>query len=203
MVLNVTARLPDLLQRARRLAPWPLIALLCACASTTVSLAPSPQAPLCDRAASALVLWAPQWRPDQKDAPARTQAAAAGLRDFLAQSGCFADSRLQQLDALSPQAVQALVASQPGAHAVVLGIEVQELGPTVQLLASPALLEGGTEVRLRVVEYAPPAVAEQRSFTLHWRHGGPGVVKGVSSLPADLQAALRAGLQPQAARPGP
>lgn len=37
---------------------------------------------------------------------------------------------------------------------------------------------------------------QPRAFTVHWRHGGPGVVKGVASLPADMDAALRAGLQP-------
>ena len=38
----------------------PALALLTACATqTTATLTPSPQAPLCDPAASALVLWAP------------------------------------------------------------------------------------------------------------------------------------------------
>jgi len=31
---------------------------------------------------------------------------------------------------------------------------------------------------------------------VHWAHGGPGVIKGVATLPQDMQAALAAGLQP-------
>ncbi|MBL8699325.1 MAG: hypothetical protein JNK67_13185 [Alphaproteobacteria bacterium] len=61
--------------------------LVAGCAGTTVTLTPSPQAPLCDRNAIALVFWAPQWRPDQKDVAQREAAADAGMRRFLAESG--------------------------------------------------------------------------------------------------------------------
>jgi hypothetical protein len=37
-----------------------------------------------------------------------------------------------------------------------------------------------------------------RAFTVQWRNGGPGVVKGVATLAQDLQAALAAALQPRA-----
>ncbi|MEK6786594.1 MAG: hypothetical protein AABY61_14045 [Nitrospirota bacterium] len=73
---------------------------------------------------------------------------------------------------------------------------LHELGPVIKLLSSLALVEGGTEVVLQVAEYIPPAEALNRTFTVHWRNGGPGVVKGVATLPKDMQAALVMGLQP-------
>lgn len=193
-------RWSDGLRRARRLAPWPLIALLCACASTTVSLAPSPQAPLCDRVASALVLWAPQWRPDQKDVASREDAAATGLSEFFDSSDCFQRVELASPSRLTPAEVRRHVAAAATAFSRVIGIEVLELGPEVKLLSGPALIEGGTHIVLRIIEYSPDALHERRRFVVDWRHGGPGIVQGVESLPRDLQAAVRAGLQADAAR---
>ena len=82
-----------------------------------------------------------------------------------------------------------------GGHTRLVAIGVRELGPTVKLLSSAALVEGGTEVVLHVTDYSVPAAMPVREFTVHWKHGGPGVVKGVASLASDMQAALRAGLQ--------
>lgn len=164
-------------------------ALLTACASTTVTLQPSPQQPVCTPAAATLVVWAPQWRPDQKDVSAREQAAASGLKSFLAQSGCFARSELRRVADLAPSSVSSQLANAPDSLARVVGIEVRELGPIVKLLSSAALVNGGTEVLLRIIEYSPQSAKEQRQFTVHWQNGGPGVVKGVASLPSDMQAA--------------
>lgn len=187
------------MRRAARLAASLCPVLLAACASTTsVTLTPSPQAPVCDRTATALVLWAPQWRADQKDVPAREEAAAAGLREFLAGSGCFARAELRRVGSLGPgAAASALAASGTGVDTVVT-IGVRELGPVVKLLSSAALVEGGTEVVLQVGAGAARAGSPAREFTVHWRSGGAGVVKGVASLPEDMAAALRSGLQPAA-----
>jgi hypothetical protein len=40
-------------------------------------------------------------------------------------------------------------------------------------------------------------LAREREFSVHWRNGGPGVVKGVASLAGDIQQALAAALQPE------
>ena len=184
----------------KRLAALSACTLAAGCASTTsATLQPSPQAPVCDASAQALVLWAPRWRPDQKDVPAREDAAAAGLNDFLARSGCFAHAELRRVPAVTTAAVQAELGRSGGAVAPVVGIEVRELGPVVKLLSSAALVDGGTEVLLRISVYSPQSAAQLRQFTVHWQDGGPGVVKGVASLPADMRAALQAGLQPGAA----
>ncbi|MBY0274345.1 hypothetical protein K2Z84_03315 [Candidatus Binatia bacterium] len=173
-----------------------LVALCAGCASTTVTVTPSPQAPVCDPRAAALVLWAPEWRPDQKDVPEREAAAAAGLDEFFRRSGCFARSELRRTPDLAPPTVAAQLADTRGAGPldVVVAIAVRELGPTVKLLASPALVDGGTEVVLQVSVFVPPEAREPRTFTIHWQDGGPGVVKGVASLPRDMQEALAAGL---------
>jgi hypothetical protein len=78
----------------------------------------------------------------------------------------------------------------------VIAITLRELGPVITLLSSPALIEGGTEVVLQVAEHIPPSEVQTQSFTVHWQNGGPGIIKGVRSLPKDMQAALVMGLQP-------
>lgn len=172
--------------------------LLVACATTTVTLHPSPQAPVCNASSAALVLWASHWRPDQKDVSAREEAAAAGLKGFLAGSRCFARAQLRRVKELAPATVRDALDSEREVVPRVVGVEVRELGPVVKLLSSAALIEGGTEVVLRIVEYSPRSAAEVRQFVVHWTNGGPGVVQGVAGLAADMQSALEAGLQPGA-----
>lgn len=176
-------------------------ALIAACASTEVALSPSPQAPVCDRAATALVLWAPQWRADQKDVAAREAAAASGLAGFFAGSGCFAHTELRRVSSLGPSAVDTEIASSGGPFNTVVTLGVRELGPVVKVLSSAALVEGGTEVVVQVATRRLQPATQLREFTVQWRHGGPGVVKGVASLPDDMSAALRAGLRPTATPP--
>lgn len=171
-------------------------AVVAGCASTTVTVTPSPQAPVCDPRAAALVVWAPEWRPDQKDVSERESAAADGLDEFFRRSGCFARSELRRAPDLAPPTIATQLADAHGSGAfdVVVAIAVRELGPVVRLLASPALVDGGTEVVLQVSVFAPPDAPEPRVFTVHWQNGGPGVVKGVASLPRDMQEALAAAL---------
>jgi len=87
---------------------------------------------------------------------------------------------------------------EPGAGPdTVVVVTVRELGPTLALGASPALVDGATEVRLDLA-VSTRAQPMPRAFTVQWRNGGPGVVKGVATLAQDLQAALAAALQPRA-----
>lgn len=173
--------------------------LLSACAGTDVTLSPSPQAPVCDRSAMALVLWAPQWRPDQKDVAAREEAAASGLNSFFADAGCFARAELRRVNSISPSVVNSELGASTAQFNAVVTVAVRELGPVVKLLSSASLVEGGTEVVLQVTARRLQSSSQPREFTVHWRHGGPGVVKGVASLPGDMRAALRSGLQPATA----
>lgn len=187
---------PSLRGIAPRFATFAACALLAGCASTSVTLQPTPQSPVCTSSTNALVLWAPHWRPDQKDRTAREEAAASGLNQFFAQSGCFARTELRRAPALAPATVQAALGNIREPVGVVVGIEVRELGPIVKLLSSLALVEGGTEVVLGITEYSPRSAAEVRQFVVHWKNGGPGVVRGVAGLADDMQSALHAGLQP-------
>lgn len=167
------------------------------CASTTTAqLSPSPQEPVCAASATALILWRPQWRADQKDVLAREAAAADGLSQFFERSGCFKSASLERLPQASEEAGHAAAADATKQYEKVVLIAVRELGPTVKIGAALALVEGGTEVVLGVSEFVPNRPGP-RTFTVQWRNGGPGVVKGVASLPQDMQAALVAGLQPR------
>lgn len=166
------------------------------CASTTtVQLSPSPQEPVCAASATALILWKPQWRVNQKDVLAREAAAVDGLSQFFERSGCFKSALLERLPQTSEQVAQATAADATRQYEKVVLVAVRELGPTVKIGASLALVEGGTEVVLGVSEFMPGKPVP-RTFTVQWRSGGPGVLKGVASLPQDMQAALVAGLQP-------
>ena len=169
--------------------------LLAGCASTTTAvLTPSAQAPVCAGIAKALVLWTTDWRADQKDVPEREAAAADGIQQFFQQSGCFAATTVQRVS-LNDR-VAAVAANRASDEKVVV-IVVRELGPTLALGGSAALIEGATEVALDISEFAV-ARTTPRTFSVQWRNGGAGVIKGVASLPQDLQAALAAGLQPVA-----
>lgn len=168
------------------------------CASTTTSqLVPSPQSPICQSTGKALILWLPQSRPDQKDVVAREAAAEDGLAQFFEKSGCFRTVLLRRLPGNSKEVVQGAVAETRTRNEKVVLIVVRELGPTVKIGASIALVEGGTEVVLDLSEYEPNK-SEPRTFTVRWRSGDPGTLKGVATLPQDMQAALEAGLQPPA-----
>lgn len=173
---------------------------LAGCASTTVVVEPPAPRPICTDSGKALVLWTSTWRPDQKDIAAREEAAAAGLSAFLTSSGCFAHWEIRRVPALPPPAATEAADPGPASATRLVGIEVRELGPVVKLLGSAAMIEGGTEVVLRIVDYAPPSGAGHQELTVHWRNGGPGVVKGVASLPDDMREALAAGLQPRISR---
>jgi hypothetical protein len=168
------------------------------CASTTTSqLTPAPQSPVCQGSARALILWTTQWRPDQKDVVAREAAAAEGIGQFLEKSGCFESAALRRLPANATEALQLAVADARTRNEKLVVVAVRELGPTVKIGASLALVEGGTEVVLDIAAYEP-SVPGPRTFTVQWRSRAPGSLKGIDTLPQDMQAALVAGLQPPA-----
>mgnify|MGYP001585410622 CR=1 FL=1 len=115
-------------------------AILSGCATTTVSVTPSPQTPVYDSAMSALVLWAPHWRPDQKDIPKQEAAAETGLKEFLQTSDCFKSAELRGLPSMTPTVVAAEVTSTNGLFNKVIVITLREFGPVVKLLSSLTLI---------------------------------------------------------------
>lgn len=183
----------------RALLAWVFIQITVAgCASTTTwQLAPSPQSPVCQREITALILWTTQWRPDQKDVAHREAAAAEGLGRFFADSGCFGSVAVQRLPERPVGLVEDAAAKARARGEKVVLVSVRELGPTVRIGTSLALVEGATEVVLDLTAFEP-ALPMPRTFSVHWRSGGPGTLKGVATLPQDMQAALAAGLQPAA-----
>lgn len=138
------------------LAMLVVAAMLVGCATTRVDISPSPQAPVCDGAASALVFWAAQWRPNQKDVSKREAAAQTGLKEFLQTSGCFKNYELRRVAHMSSTMVIAEIASAHERFSKMVIITLKELGPVIKLLSSFALIDGGTEVVLQVAEYIPP-----------------------------------------------
>jgi hypothetical protein len=106
---------------------------------------------------------------------------------------------LRRVSSLSPAAVTSEPGADGGQFNTVVTITVRELGPVVMLLSSASLVEGGTVVVLEVTSRQPRLPNQPREFTVHWRNGGPGIVKGVASLSDDMSAALRSGLQPATA----
>ena len=165
--------------------------LLAACAATTqVTVTPPDQAPVCAPASNGpvAVFWRTQWRADQKDVPEREAAAKQGIQRFFAGGGCFATVTVARTMDNGP------AFDVPAGADRLLVLTVRELGPVVKLLSSAALVDGGTEVVVDVAVVRPGRREPQQQFSIHWQDGGPGVVKGVQTLPADLAAALKAGL---------
>lgn len=183
-----------------------VLLLFGSCASTRFSsAAPEPQKSLCGTASqplSGLIVWRPQWRPDQKEVVEREKAAEQGIQAFFKQSPCFAPVEIRRIQVESQASahariseLQAWVKTQ-SLPTRILQIEVLELGPVIQLFASPALLDGGTEVVLEIAELNPNDAQAVNSFRVHWQNGGPWVLKGVASLAEDLEATLTAALKP-------
>ncbi len=131
--------------------------LLAGCAATTsLTLTPSPQPALCQRAPeriNAVVLWTTQWRADQKDVIDRETAAGIGIARFFGESGCFAKVEIRRLASPAPAHEQAAAAASASKTDVVLVVVVRELGPILRLGSSAALVEGGTEVILDFTAY--------------------------------------------------
>lgn len=184
--------------------PWLVLfsALLPSCASTTVRLSGSlPQAPVCQAPGeriAALILWRPQWRPDQKDVPLREAAAERGIEQFFSSSGCYSSAEVRRLaldEVLSAERLEQMANSATPKPDRVLAVAVRELGPVVKLLASAALIEGGTEVVLDINAYSVGNPHSFSEFAVHWQNGGPGIIKGVATLEEDMRSALEAGLQ--------
>jgi hypothetical protein len=172
------------------------------CAITTVEFSGAePKTRLCEvpsRTENALVLWSPQWRSDQKDVPLREAAAEQGVKEYFTQSQCFPNAEIRKASVGTPLTAEQLKQlALGGARKTerVVVIAVRELGPIVKLLSSAALVEGGTEVVLDVRYYEVGESVHKTEFVVHWRNGGPGVIKGVATLPQDMSAALAAAFE--------
>jgi hypothetical protein len=166
-------------------------ATLAGCAATTsVHFSGTPPAgSLCQapgQSLKALVLWDTRWRPDQKEPERREAAAEQGINQFLAHYDCYADAEVRRGSA---------GAATPNVDRV-LSINVRELGPVLKLFSSLALVDGGTEVVLDIAAREPKRAGSRDDFSIYWQNGGHGVVKGVATLPDDMEAALAAALKP-------
>lgn len=183
-----------------------LLVALTACASTTFETTGSaPKQALCkskDAHVSALVLWGTHWRTDQKDTPLREASAQQGIEEFFAKSGCYSQVKvLRTVEGrpaieLSENEIRQLVVASSMKPSKLLIIVVREFGPTVKLLSSAALVEGGTEVTMDIQAKNLNPPENIADFTAHWKNGGPGVIKGVKNLAEDMHTALQAALKP-------
>lgn len=191
--------------------PLPLLVLVAAavalqagCATTSVESAGlALQRALCSAGEpkpSAVLYWKPQWRADQKEPQSREVLAQRGIERFAAQAQCLRFTEVQRLsdDGRAPgndELVQRAAAAR-GAPEWVMLVVVRELGPRL-LLGLPVLVEGGTEVVIDVRLLRLSGAQVLLDLRTQWRNGGTFVIKGVGSLEADLDAALRAALSPQ------
>ena len=152
---------------------------------------------------SALVLWGTNWRANQKEVPLREEAARQGLEGFFATSGCYATVETRRLPneasavTSTDQELLSVASAANPRPSRLLVVTVRELGPVVRVFSSAALVEGGTEVVLELRVLDVGSGASLASFQTHWQNGGAMVIKGVSSLPQDMRAALREALQPR------
>lgn len=191
----------------RILAPVCLFVLaVSGCATTRFeTTGRAPTQPVCQahgESISALVLWGPQWRPNQKDVPMREAAAQHGIEDFFATSGCYTKVRIRRIandhppNALSVTDVREIAAAEAAPPNRVLLITVRELGPIIKLFASFAIVEGGTDVVLQIRSADAASGEVTADYMSHWQHGGPWVIKGVGTLQQDIESALHAALKP-------
>lgn len=151
---------------------------------------------------SALVLWDPVWRPNQKDVPLREEAALPGIEEFIAGSSCFSKAEIRRLpggrtaEIPTVEQIQALAATVTPPADTVLVIAVRELGPVIQVLGPIAAFGGGTEVVLDLQVSSVRTGKAIANFGAHWSNGGSFVIKSTKTLPQDMRQALQAALEP-------
>jgi hypothetical protein len=147
---------------------------------------------------SALVLWGPVWRTNQKDVPLREEAALRGVEDFAAK--CFGKVSIHRLEggrlAETPanEQVRTLAANEVYLPDRVLVVIVRELGPVIQILGPVAAFGGGTEVVLELQTRDPRSGEPIYKLKTHWYNGGSFVIKSTKTLPQDMKSALQAAL---------
>lgn len=151
----------------RALACLGLFLGLAGCASTKVETSGPADRPLCRADVSALVVWEPKWRPDQKDVAEREAAAQRGIERFFTDSRCFARTQIRRND----DSVLEVFADR------LVAIRVRELG---------------TEVVLEVKMLDAQTGRMLADLRTHWQHGGPGVINGSGTLEDAMRAALAA-----------
>lgn len=168
------------------------------CASTSVLFSPKiPKELICQQGnenLSSLVFWSTSWRSNQKDIELREIAAENGIKNFFGSSNCFADIHIQRTSGEFKEINQIATQKQHTFNRVVT-ITVHELGPTLRFLESPALINGGTEVVLSITSYSFSPLVKRDDFNVYWQNGGSGVIKGVSTLSADMEGALASALK--------
>jgi hypothetical protein len=183
---------------------------LLGCASTKVeTTGVMPTISLCQsngESLSALVLWVPQWRPDQKEPVRREAAALRGIQDFFVNSRCVSNFDIRRLpnehstEAPSDEQLLRLAAAAAPAPDRVYFITVRELGPKL-LIGIPAIVEGGTEVAIDVRVLNVQTSESMANVRTRWQNSGRFVIKGVGTLDQDMSAALRTTLSPVSAFP--
>jgi len=174
--------------------------IICGCAATKiVTHAIVRKPPLCQMQSapeSALVLWGPAWRENQKEIALREDIASRAINQFFTTSPCY--SKVEVLKSVAgrsaielsdAQALKFAVASNGGFDKVII-LRVEELGPLVLIHPSPILWEGGTEVVLRIRVLNTKTSSVEADVTSHWKNGGAFVLKGTKTLERDMEAAL-------------
>ena len=174
--------------------------IICGCAGTNiVTYAIVRKPPLCQMQSapeSALVLWGPAWRENQKEVALREEIAARAIDQFFTTAPCY--SKVEVLKSVAgrsaielsdAEALKFAVASNGGYDKIII-LRVEELGPVVMLHPSPILWEGGTEVVLRIRVLNTKTSSLEADVTSHWKNGGAFILKGTKTLERDMEAVL-------------
>lgn len=165
--------------------------------------------PLCNAGSNSggiSVLWAANWRPDQKEPPLREAAALRGIETFFASQPCFQQLEIRRIDVAAAAAfptqaqLPAAGRSERSVPDKMVLIVVRELGPKLWI-GLPKLIEGGTEVVLEIKVAKTNDTALLADLHTHWQKGGAFYIKGVKTLDQDIQAALQQALAAQALAP--
>jgi hypothetical protein len=161
-----------------------------------------------DAKLEALIIWMPNWRIDQKDIPQREAAAEKGIHNFFAKSTCFTDVKIARAKekginelSVADSEIIALARAEVSQAGRALVISVRELGPILQINGPVAAFGGGTEVALEVRAIDINSGRVIGSRRTHWHNGGSFVIKGVKTLPDDMESALQAALLPEVTTP--
>lgn len=167
-----------------------LVLMLNSCASTIInSHKIGTTKELCSKK-SVLVFWGTAWRDNQKEKNLREEIASKAINKYFSNSKCFSDFKvvknLNNKESISLSDTELLNQTKDSKIDKIITIRIEELGPILNLNLGLVLVEGATEVKLRVKVIDIKTSSIDYDNSIDWKNGGAYIIKGIGTLESDM-----------------
>ncbi|MFN8578059.1 MAG: hypothetical protein U0354_14565 [Candidatus Sericytochromatia bacterium] len=139
---------------------------------------------------SVLVFWGTAWRDNQKEKNLREEIASKAINKYFSNSKCFSDFKvvknLNNKESISLSDTELLNQTKDSKIDKIITIRIEELGPILNLNLGLVLVEGATEVKLRVKVIDIKTSSIDYDNSIDWKNGGAYIIKGIGTLESDM-----------------